>query len=285
MRKSKSEGKKRNLKKGEVLYPVYLGVNTHVHLVKGNKKVGDSIYCLNLLPGTGYLTLKDGTQLTNVSGTCKGCGEVCENKCYAVRDGKYHHNSTIIKWAENTLLVRYKLEQFFAEFREMCLSLVNPVIRIHSDGEYESYEYFSATALFYINNPWVTGYCYTKREEWVNRFIEENDLCDYVRETGKIAPNFIVLISRWNEWKENKYGLPIFVFDDGTNPDLKNRPHCPAVDENGEDTGVTCSLCKSCIKGISKCVYDHSMQKLAKMRAIRAKIEKEKGKDCFKAKK
>ena len=38
--------------------------------------------------------------------------------------------------------------------------------------------------------------------------------------------------------------MPEFIYDDGTEPDVAKLPHCPAVDRNGYETGITCSKCK-----------------------------------------
>ena len=267
--------KKRNLKPGDVLYPIFLTPDMHIHISKGNEKVGQDIYCLNLLPGADHLVLSDGTVLTNVKGSCTGCSQYCENDCYAIRDGKRHHNSCIIPWAENTLLVRYKLDVFLAEFVEYCKRMLVPFIRVHSAGEFMTYEHFKKFADTMRDNPWIyLAYAYTKREKWVNKYIKENHLEEYVRKFHRIYQNFVVLISRWNEWRENKYGCPIFVYDDGSNPDLNRRPHCPAVNKDGTKTGMTCQVCKGCPNGISRCVYDHSAKAIAKVNAAKAKAKK-----------
>lgn len=267
--------KKRNLLPGEVLYPVYIDENSHPKFSEGNRKVGKRILCWNLLPGCEYLFLSDGTQLTNIKGTCEGCGEICENEgCYAVRDAKYHHNSCIPVWAMNTALVRERLEETFKEIKEMLSRVLNPVVRGHASGEFPTYEYFKMWGDLCRDNPWLHVYFYTKRFEFVERYIKENNLEDTVRKTGRIYPNFVINVSIWHKNYDNPYNLPEFVFDDGTEEDVREMFHCPAVNSDGMETGVTCEMCKRCIypkPGQKTAVYDHSTK--GRMRA-KAKAKK-----------
>ena len=72
-----------------VKYHLTIDDETRVKIVNGNSKLGRGIYAVNLLPGDTPLTLKDGTQLTNVAGSCAGACSACKADCYAVSDANY----------------------------------------------------------------------------------------------------------------------------------------------------------------------------------------------------
>ena len=77
----------------KVKFESYLTPDTHVHIQDGNRKVGKGIYTINLLAGDEPLTKLDGTQLTNISGTCGGCCEHCKGDCYAIRTQVFRNNN------------------------------------------------------------------------------------------------------------------------------------------------------------------------------------------------
>ena len=56
-------------------YVIEYQPNAKISMSKGNTKLGKDVYTFNTLPGEHALTLKDGTVLTNVLGTCAGCCE------------------------------------------------------------------------------------------------------------------------------------------------------------------------------------------------------------------
>jgi hypothetical protein len=104
-----------------------------------------------------------------------------------------------------------------------------------------------------VEMPDVQFYFYTKRFEF---------MAQYLKECGDLPENLVCNIS---EWKGNTDGyqfdgLNKFVYDDHTDPKMDKLVHCPAVDKNGNKTGVTCGECKRCFsgnKGIITAVYDH----------------------------
>lgn len=233
-----------------VLYPLYLTGDTHFHISNGNEKIGKGIWTFSLLPGDSPLTLKNGVQLTNIEGTCHGCCEGCKNKCYAINAGKRQHNTCIKAWGENTLLAREDMEVFFAEFQNFIDRSMLACIRIHTAGEFFSYNYMKRMNEFAKVNDPIIFYGYTKRFDWLEKLYREEE----------VAPNFRLNVSIWHKNYSNPLGLPEFIYDDGTEPELKNVVHCPAVTKDGHETGVTCARCRRCWtrkKGDRTAVYAH----------------------------
>lgn len=226
--------------------------NCHAKLTRGNRKIGRKIYTINLLPGCGLITLKDGTVLSNITGSCCGCGEICENFCYAMRYVKYHHNTCIRPYAENTLLARTNPVGFCSELKEQIEKQGKKcqIVRIHSSGEFVSFEYMRELFRMAAQLPHIIFYGYTKRVEWLK-------MCDIL---GYIPDNVHMNISPWNEVIDNPDEFAQFIYDDGSNPEIANLIHCPAVDCNGKSTGITCYDCQRCIrapKGQKTAVHDH----------------------------
>jgi hypothetical protein len=240
----------KNKEMKKVKYESYLTADTHVHVQNGNKKVGKGIYTINLLAGDKPLTLKDGTQLTNIPGTCGGCCDKCKSNCYAIKTQIYR-NKNIPSWADNTILATQETEIFFNEIQQFIDRSMIAAVRFHAFGEIPSYNYLLYMVELAKNNPTIIFYTYTKRFKWVERYLEDNN---------SFPNNLIVNISIWHKNYNNPYNLPEFIYDDGTEPELADLPHCPAVDKNGKDTGMTCARCKMCLrakKGSKIAVYAH----------------------------
>lgn len=235
----------------EALYNIYFDENTHIHISNGNKKVGKGVYNISLLPGDKPLTKKDGTVLTNISGTCGGCCKNCKQNCYAIRHTTYHHNSCIPAYADNTLLARFDIDTYFKEIQQFINRNIVAVIRFHVAGEIPSYEYLIKMYELAKNNSDVKFYVYTKRYKWVEELIKNY---------GSLPNNFVILVSIWHNNYKNPLQLPEFIYDDGTEDAMKKVFHCPAVDKNGRETGMTCAACKKCImakNGDKIAVYSH----------------------------
>ena len=233
-----------------IKYESYLTNETHLHIQNGNLKLGKGIYSINLLAGDMPLEKKDGIQLTNVSGTCGGCCKDCKSDCYAIRT-QIFRNKNIPSWADNTLLARFDVDRFFYELQTFIDNNIVSAIRYHSFGEIPTYEYLLHMVEIAKRNDDVRFYTYTKRFEWVERYIKEN---------GNFPSNLVINVSIWNKNYNNPYNLPEFIYDDGTDPDVANMPHCPAIDKNGNETGFTCAKCKRCLKaknGDKIAVYPH----------------------------
>ena len=235
----------------DVKYYLTIDDETRIKIVNGNSKLGKGIYAVNLLPGSKPLTLKNGTQLTNVAGSCAGCSKDCENFCYAVSDAKRYHTTVIKSQGANTLLARFDRDRFFADVQRFIDYNMIAAIRIHSSGEFLSYEYFTGWIDLIERNPDIKFYCYTKRFNFIERYLKSG---------GNIPQNFSINVSIWNKNYDNPHNLPEFIYDDGTDPELENVLHCPAVDKNGHKTGMTCAACKLCINtkpGQRIAVYAH----------------------------
>lgn len=236
-----------------MLYQMDYQPEMQISLSKGNRKLGKKVFAFNLLPGDKPISTKDKGQLTNVSGTCGGCCEECEGNCYAVRDARYHHNSCIPALAKNTLIMRHNMEGTFTQLRDRLKSEKAKILRYHSSGEIEIYDYLLHMVKLAIEMPEVRFYFYTKRFDFMEK---------YLKECGELPENLICNISEWkgNTKGYNLDGLNRFVYDDGTDESLKNIPHCPAVNKKGHKTGVTCDQCGLCFSGNNGhvvAVYEH----------------------------
>lgn len=225
-----------------VLYPMTYHKDMTISLVNGNNKVGKGIWCFNTLPGDEPLSNSTKGKLTNIRGTCSGCCDGCANKCYAIRDGKLHHNSCIPAWSKNTLLARYNIDGMFAQLKSSLMKKKAAVLRWHSAGEIESYNYLLHMVKLAVDMPQTQFYCYTKRFDYITQ---------YLNEFKKFPKNLVVNISVWhgNDAGYNFGNLNKFVYDDGTDTKVKKMRHCPAVDKNGNSTGFTCAQCGWCFKG------------------------------------
>lgn len=234
-----------------VQYETYLSDRTHLRVQNGNRKTGKGIYLVNLLPGDKPLSKKDGTQLTNIAGSCAGCCDCCKSDCYAIKYTIYHHNSCVKTYADNTILAREDVDTFFRELQLFIDRSMVAAIRFHAAGEIPSYNYLLHMAAIAEENPTITFYTYTKRYSWLEKYVQEN---------GDFPFNLVINVSIWHNNYDNPLGLPEFIYDDGSDETLKNIPHCPAVDINGHDTGETCAHCKMCLKakkGSKIAVYAH----------------------------
>lgn len=231
----------------------YLTGDTHLKLVNGNDKVGRGIYCVNLLAGNTPLFKKNGKQLTNVSGVCgdqcEKCG--CKDKCYAIRQQIFRSSErNLATWSDNTILATQDTERFFIELREYLNREVIGAVRYHAMGEIPSYEYLVGMIEVANEFPNVKFYTYTKRY----------DLVESVYGVMPFPDNLVINMSIWHKNYDNPLGFPEFIYDDGTEEDVARLPHCPAVDKNGHETGMTCSACKRCMNakpGSKMAVYAH----------------------------
>lgn len=236
-----------------VMYQINYEPAMRISLVKGNSKLGKGVFAYNLLPGDQPLSTKDKGQLTNVRGTCSGCCDGCEKYCYAVKDARRYHNTCIPSLGKNTVIMQNNMEDGFAQIKDELLTKKAKVLRWHSSGEIISYDYLLHMVKMAVELPDVKFYFYTKRFEFMER---------YLNECGCLPENLICNISEWNGNTDGYHleGLNKFVYDDGTDPDIARFVHCPAVDKNGHKTGVTCDQCKRCFSkndGRITAVYNH----------------------------
>ena len=222
-------------------------MSRHIHLSKGNGKIGN---CINysLIPGSKPLMLKDGRVLTKCKGTCHGCSKGCEDKCYAVNYLKRYHNTCVPAYEDNTILARKEPDVFFGELMEALARSTCNVVRPHVAGEFFSKDYMHRTLKLAQDMPNKEFYFYTKRFSWLEEMVDE------------IPKNCHPNVSIWHKNYENPLGFAEFIYDDGTEPDVSVLPHCPAVNAQGKETGITCEKCGLCIraeKGSRIAVYAH----------------------------
>ena len=236
-----------------VAYPITYSKDMKISLVNGNHKVGKGVWCFNTLPGDKPLCNSTKGQLTNVPGTCGGCCEGCKGACYAIRDAKFHHNSCIPALSKNTLMTRHDINGTFEQIKSALIKNKAKVLRYHSSGEIQNYDYLLHMVKLAVEMPNVQFYCYTKRFNLIDK---------YLNEFKKFPKNFVVNISVWHDNAKdyNFKNLNWFVFDDGTDPKVAKMRHCPAVDKKGNSTGITCAQCGWCFngnKGRRTAVYEH----------------------------
>jgi ferredoxin len=234
----------------KVKYERFLTADTHLKIQDGNRKLGKGIFSINLLAGSEPLTKKDGTQLTNIPGTCTGCCGDCESMCYAKRIQLFR-NANIPTWADNTILATQDVDTFFKEVQQFIDRNMVAAIRYHSMGEIPSYEYLEKMVEIAKENPTIAFYTYTKRFNWIERYLVQHK---------EFPNNLVINMSIWHKNYDNPFNLPEFIYDDGTEEDVARLPHCPAVDKNGHETGMTCAKCKRCLrakKGDKIAVYAH----------------------------
>lgn len=239
-------GKKKNIKCVN-----YLNGDTHLHIANGNTKVGRGIYCINTLAGDKPLKKKDGTQLTNIVGTCDGCCKDCKKDCYAIKTQiRYSTLDNLQRWSDNTILAKEVPEKFFAELEQYLDREFVSAVRYHAMGEIPSKEYLEYMFDIAEKYKHVQFYTYTKRFKWIE------EVC-----SKRLKPtNLVINVSIWHKNYNNPLQFPEFIYDDGTEDELKNIPHCPAVDRNGHETGITCAQCRRCVyakKGQKTAVYAH----------------------------
>lgn len=222
----------------------------HIFCGHGNNKVGDDVLTNSTIPGSKLLQSKEGKIYTDVHGTCHGCCEGCngceENGCYAINFVKYHNNTCVEPYANNTVLLRNDIERFFWELRDAIKKAKEPIVRPNISGEMDSFEHYKGwweTAKMFEGKQF---YNYTKRFEWLEELPPLN--------------NFVNNVSIFLGNYDNPKGYPEFIFDDGTDPSLEKVFHCPAVAKGGKPTGIKCKQCRRCEyakPGQRTAVYKH----------------------------
>ena len=262
-----------------VMYDINLK-NAKLHVIKGNRKIGKTIWSFSTLPGNKdhLLRKKDGVLLTNIPGTCSKYCENCakDGACYAWRDAKLHHNAVIPAWGENTLLLREGkafalLEELFTKMNPKDEKPKITMFRINVSGEIENVNELKEWNNLAKKHPEIRFGIYTKNYDALEELIQQNI---------EIAQNFIINVSEWHgvakHFLDKHPGLfNVFEYDDSKYEDstlseedkqrLKGTRHCPAVDINGKHTlnkdgePLTCDQCGYCYTKTGKrtAVYAH----------------------------
>lgn len=153
----------------------------HVHISRGNSKLGSDIPSVNLPAGI----------------TCREDAP-CYKKCYA-RKGRFSFphikdlNSTNLRiWQEDPR--QFERDIMIAAFKAKYF-------RWHSSGDIPDAEYFTMMVKIAEHIPDTKFLCFTKKYEIVNAYIES---------AGFLPSNLTVVLSAWGDWlPDNPYGLPM----------------------------------------------------------------------------
>lgn len=237
------------------VYSIKNDCDLHIRISKGNRKLG-TLPGFNTLAGDEPLTLADGRVLTDIKGTCGGLCSLCKHNCYAIRFTKQHHNAVIPAYAINTLILRNEPEKLRTEINAYLQKHPTKYFRFHTSGELESIEQLRLYADICNDNPETIFYIYTKAFDLLQAWFAELD-CKSVG----VPENLVINLSAW---KDNLVGYMsnahfqecnIFEYDECHTSTFA---HCPAIDKTGHETGVTCSMCRRCMrKGSHTAVYPH----------------------------
>lgn len=236
-----------------------------LHLVKGNSKIGKKrTLAYSTMPGAGLPTWKDGRVIVDCEGTCAGVCSACSKHCYAMAALRRFANTCAISWADNTITIRENPARIYADIAAVIRRRRSPLdyVRFHVAGEFmpgdagreELYQLWDLA----LDYPGVIFYGYTKRTALLQRVEDER---------GEMPANLVIMASMWRnaegvESVTNYTNAPEFHYHDPATPaaDLEAMRHCPAVDRNGNETGVTCEQCGYCQharKGDKIAVYAH----------------------------
>ncbi len=248
----------------EPKFKIYDNGELHVCISSKNIKLGN-IPQFNTLPGDEPLTFANGQQIVNIKGTCGSCCKDCKSACYAIRSTVYHNNSVVPAWGRNTVILRNDPQKVRTEIKEFCTKNIVKYFRFHTSGELENEEQLKLYCDICKDNPDVVFYIYTKRFDLIaNYFIDSS-----------VPENFVINLSEWHgniekfintevqpscqdKVRDLFNSLNIFFYDDNTDERFVGAAHCPAIDRDGHETGVTCAQCRRCMKKGSKtAVYAH----------------------------
>lgn len=257
---------KKNNKNQTPKFEIYDNGTLSVSISAKNKKLGN-IPAFSTLPGNEILTA-GGRPLCNIVGTCGKYCEGCKAACYAVKLAKCYNNTCIPAWGRNTVILRNDPEKLKRAIKEYCSKMIVKYFRLHVSGEIESVEQLKLYCDIAKENAEVIFYIYTKVFDI---------LAEYFLQYGALPSNLVVNLSVWHNNLDQFYcefatshtaeqlqsvinyfsTLGQFIYDDGTT-NLAGVAHCPAVDKNGHETGVTCAQCRRCMKaGNITAVFAH----------------------------
>lgn len=238
------------LSNGEPLHIPALWDSKRNRWTYDNDKTG--IISANLLPGDAGQAYHGYTP-----NLLKACGEVVTGTCKGDCPGCYAFKMTripavFVKFLLNTIEAKADPGRYCWMLNKELNSnpcIAYKVARIHDAGDFFSEEYLQA---FFdeltTKNEATRFYGYTKEEDLFKAYLD------------KLPGNFNPSCSPWEGHCEPIGNLPRFYYDDGSNPELANLPHCPAVDRNGKRTGVRCNQCLHCPfaePGSAWAVYSH----------------------------
>lgn len=264
--------------------PIYIyrttDIRPELHLVKGNSKIGKTIWSFSTLPGdrNHQLRLKDGRFLIDTYGTCaEKCDYCFDAGCYAVNSARQYYTSVIPAWTANTLLKRRG--ELFTALRCWFAAQNKPgeppkvtLFRINVSGEIESAEELREWNRLAAEHPETKFGLYTKNYEALEEFLNDPD-------TPRAA-NFAINVSQWHGCADDflaahPQACNVFEYDDSLRKGctlsdddrtrLAGLPHCPAVLASGKHAktaagdSITCDMCLRCYRntGRTTAVYAH----------------------------
>lgn len=185
----------------------------HVHISRGNTKLGENIPSVNLPVGC----------------TCR-VDAPCYKKCYA-RRGRFafSRNKSLLEsnlkiWRENPVLFERDI---------LIAAFTSKFFRWHSSGDIPDENYFEMMIRVANKLPETKFLCFTKKYELVNGFLDNG---------GILPDNLVVVFSVWDSMPDNHHYLPgAFVrFKHGESivPDVAKK--CPNFCGDCVMTGCSC---------------------------------------------
>lgn len=153
----------------------------HVHISRGNTKLGVNIPSVNLPPAD----------------TCRP-NAPCTHKCYA-RKGRFSfsHNRDLMA----TNLQIWKEDPIIYEREIMVTAFTAKFFRWHSAGDIPDVFYLDMMVRVAERLPSTKFLCFTKKFELVNSYIDRH---------GLLPDNLTIVFSAWGNWQPNNvHGLPV----------------------------------------------------------------------------
>ena len=153
----------------------------HVHISRGNSKLGSDIPSVNLPAGI----------------TCREDAP-CYKKCYA-RKGRFSFPHIKDLNSINLRIWQEDPRQFERDI--MIAAFKAKYFRWHSSGDIPDAEYLDMMVRVAQRIPDTKFLCFTKKFELVNAYVEG---------AGDLPSNLHIVFSAWGDWlPENPYGFPM----------------------------------------------------------------------------
>ena len=170
----------------------------------------------------------------------------CKSTCYACK-GAQQISRVQAAYYRNFRLYMDNADKFFEQMYCKITFSGLPKVRIFDSGDIPDYEFLERLIKLCGRTPNVKYMMFTKRYEWVNKWIDEN---------GSLPDNFNIMFSAWDKlWDvPNPHGLGVAYIDFNDkrlNPEFPDNAFvCP-----GRTT--TCSACGVCWNKKVKSVVFH----------------------------
>lgn len=193
----------------------YCNLNNVVTIATGNTKLGTQICGLSFPAGT----------------TCRQDAP-CRKNCYCNK-GFQICTSVLGTYMKNFRIYQEDRNGFFEQISSYLKYSGYKYMRIFDSGDLPDKDFLSDIIRVVITqNPDVKFLMYTKRYEWVNEYIKNND----------IPTNFTIVFSAWDRsWKvPNPYNLPVSYVR------FKDQTLNPSIPEDAFECTGYCSTCFRC---------------------------------------